>query len=212
LVRVLFLGVLTACIVFAGLPLDQKRKFETAYEALPLGLERGASGFAARGNGYSVLLGPSVADLRLQNKSIHMRLEGSRPSLEAVGLDEQPGKVNYFLGNDPRRWRTNIPTYAKVKYRNAYPGIDLIFYGSGRELEYDFLVGPGADPGAIHLAFEGAGEEGRDASGAIALRVGGESIRMRKPVVCQQDAAGRRRIDGEYALPDRRQVGFHLAA
>src|SRR5262249_4875604 len=129
-----------------------------------------------------------------------------------AGLDELPGKVNYFLGSNPASWRTNLPTFAKAKYTAVYPGIDLVFYGAGREIEYDFLVAPGADPGAIRLAFDGADRLGRDSSGSIALRAGGETIRMRRPAVYQQAPAGRRRIDGQYALLERRSVAFHLAA
>ena len=66
-----------------------------------------------------------------------------------------PGKVNYFIGNDPKKWRTNIPTYQAVIYKNAYPGVDLKFYGNGRQLEYDVVVRPGADPGQVHFRYAG---------------------------------------------------------
>jgi len=101
---------------------------------------------------------------------LHLRLVGANPSPQVVGLDELPGKSNYFIGNDSKNWHTNIPTYAKVQYKDIYPGIDLIYYGNQRQLEYDFVVAPGADPGVIRIAFDGltpsplAGEEGRDPS------------------------------------------------
>ena len=82
-----------------------------------------------------------------------MHLVGANPSPQAVGLDELPGKANYFIGNNPQNWHTNIPTYAKVQYRDVYPGIDLIYYGNQRQLEYGFVVAHGADPGVIRLAF-----------------------------------------------------------
>ena len=72
------------------------------------------------------------------------------------GLDELPGKANYFIGRDPKRWRTDVAGYAKLRCRGVYPGIDLLYYGSGRELEYDFVVAPGGDPTRIRLRFEGA--------------------------------------------------------
>ncbi len=76
-----------------------------------------------------------------------MKLVGANPSPQLTGLDELPGTSNYFIGNDPSKWRTNMPNYAKVEYQDVYPGIDLVYYGNQRQLEYDFVVAPGADPG-----------------------------------------------------------------
>jgi hypothetical protein len=83
---------------------------------------------------------------------LRMTLAGANPAPSAAGLEELPGKVNYFIGKDPKAWRTNIPTYGKVRYGAVYRGIDLVYYGNGRQLEYDFIVAPGADPGVITLA------------------------------------------------------------
>ena len=85
-----------------------------------------------------------------------MTFEGANPQAEMVGLDKLPGIVNYFIGDDPSKWRTNIPTYQKVAYKNVYPGIDLVYYGNQGQLEYDLIVAPGADPTQITLAFDGA--------------------------------------------------------
>ncbi len=85
---------------------------------------------------------------------LRMKLLAANRSAQVTPLDELPGKSNYFLGNDPKKWRTHVPTYAKVKYHGIYPGIDLIYYGPQRQLEYDFVVNPGADLGAIALAVE----------------------------------------------------------
>src|SRR5437879_1232125 len=74
----------------------------------------------------------------------------------AVGLDEQPGKSNYLLGNEPSQWLLGIANYAQVQYQDVYPGVDAVYHGNQRQLEYDFRVAPGADPGAIRLAFTGA--------------------------------------------------------
>src|SRR5262249_39076737 len=76
---------------------------------------------------------------------LRMKLVGADPAA-AAGLDELPGKANYFFGNDPAAWRTNVPTYGRVRYRDVYPGVDLVYYGNGGQLEYDFVVAPGADP------------------------------------------------------------------
>src|SRR5271166_3929377 len=81
-----------------------------------------------------------------------MRLVGANAKAAVMGADEFPGKSNYFIGNDPKKWRTNVPNYAQVKYQNVYPGVDLVYYGNqGGQLEYDFVVAPGADPSAIKL-------------------------------------------------------------
>jgi len=81
-----------------------------------------------------------------------MKLVGANPNAVATGGDELPGKTNYFIGNNPKKWRTNVPTYAKVKYKGVYPGIDLVYYGNqGGRLEYDFVVAPGAGPNVIAL-------------------------------------------------------------
>src|SRR5439155_1695170 len=82
---------------------------------------------------------------------------GANPVPAVVGVGELPGKSSYFVGNDPKKWRANVPTYAKVEYRDVYPGVNLVYYGNQRQLEYDFVVSPGADPKAITLEFDGGG-------------------------------------------------------
>ena len=77
-----------------------------------------------------------------------MKLVGANVSPRVVGLEELSGKSNYFLGNDLTKWRTDVPHYAKVRYQDVYPGVDLVYYGNQRQLEYDLIVAPGADPEA----------------------------------------------------------------
>ena len=98
---------------------------------------------------------------------VRMRFEGAQANRQPVleGLERLPGRSNYFIGNDPKQWHTDIPQYAKVRYQGLYPGIDLVAYGNPQRLEYDFVVAPGVDPDVIRLAFEGAealrlGEDG----------------------------------------------------
>lgn len=85
---------------------------------------------------------------------IRLKLAGANPGANVLGEEELPGKSNYFLGNDPKKWRTNVPHYAKVRYKDVYPGIDLVFYGNQGELEFDFVVAPSADPAAIRIAIK----------------------------------------------------------
>jgi len=88
-----------------------------------------------------------------------LKLLRANPAAKVRGLDELPGKSNYLTGNDPKKWRTNVPTYGRVRYENIYPGVDLVYYGKERgQLEYDFVVAPGADPGAIALAIDAGGQ------------------------------------------------------
>jgi hypothetical protein len=84
-----------------------------------------------------------------------MKLLGANPSPKMAGESALPGKVNYLIGKDPSKWRTNIPTFEKVRYEAVYPGIDLVYYGNQRQMEYDFVVAPGADPNQIRLSFAG---------------------------------------------------------
>ena len=140
-----------------------------AYGKLPLIFERNQgqarpeTEFVARGGGYTLLLlrsGEAVLGLRGGGKSpvpvLRMKLLGA--SAGAVeGREEQPGRSNYFIGSDPAGWHTGIPNYAQVAYGQVYPGVDLVYYGNQRRLEYDFVVAPGADPGLIRLELEGRG-------------------------------------------------------
>jgi len=117
---------------------------------------------------------------------LRMKLDGSNAGARIFGLDELPGRSNYFMGNDPAKWRINVPSYSKVKYQDVYPGIDLLFYGNHRRLEYDLVVAPGADPRQIELSFAGAdGMQVDAASGDLVLRVGDNEVRFHKPIVSQ---------------------------
>jgi hypothetical protein len=103
--------------------------------------------------GSAPSLGHATGNRQLTTDAVlHMKLLGANPKARVSGLEELPGKSNYFIGNDPKKWRTNVPNYAKVKYANVYPGVDLVYYGNQGKLEYDFVVQPGADPGSIQLA------------------------------------------------------------
>src|SRR5262245_28237018 len=143
------LGILLAGV--CGLP-------AVSYGYLPLSFElnQGQADPAVRFLARGVTLAADGVALMLPDSTVRMKLIGASPAAEMVAVDELPGKVNYFIGSDPALWRTNIPTYAKVRYRGLYPGVDLVFYGRGRRLEYDFTVSPGADASVIQLAFEGA--------------------------------------------------------
>jgi len=140
-----------------------------------------------------------------------MKLVNARVTPQAQGLNELPGKANYFIGNDPKKWRTNVPIYTKVNFHGVYPGVDLTYYGDRRQLEYDFIVAPRADPGSITMAVEGA-EMSLDAQGDLVLAVKDREIRFQKPVTYQEVDGERREIPSKYLLKSAHQAGFQIAA
>src|SRR5437867_6484040 len=141
---------------------------------------------------------------------LRMKLAGANPKPQLTGEEELPGKVKYFIGNDPKKWRTKLSTYAKVKYREAYPGIDLVHYGNQRQLEYDFVVAPGADPKAIRLGFEGAEKMEIDGRGDLLLHTPEGDVRQHKPVIYQEIDGTRREVSGNYSLSRKNQVSFEV--
>src|SRR5262249_21611221 len=136
---------------------------------------------------------------------------GANPAPAISGRDVQPGKVNYFLGNDPSKWRTNVATYGQLVYNEIYPGIDLVYYGNSVELEYDFVVAPGADPGQVRLAFVGADGLTVAAAGDLVVQAGGQTMRQHKPVIYQDVAGRRQEVAGMFEARGQ-EVGFTLGA
>jgi hypothetical protein len=231
------------------------------YSALPLSFEAnqgqvdGQVKYLARGRAYTLFLTRDEAVLRLRaqrpvdgrersriggrepqapDSILRLRLVGANSNAAVTGGDELPGKANYFLGNDPSKWRTNVPTYARVKYENIYPGIDLAYYGNQEgQLEYDFVVAPGADPAAITLSL---GEHGSPlriaADGDLLVPLENGELRFHRPVVYQPDnhrsalsglqrpgfdpgirtpdSAPRTVVEGRYVLTASNQVRFEL--
>src|SRR5580692_5478342 len=200
----LWLSVICAASAIAKVP---------DYGKLPLGFEANAGQtdgqvkFLARGPGYSVFLTRDAAVLTLPNAAssagganrvIRMRLVGANDNANASGSDELPGKSNYFIGNDPGKWRTHLRNYAGVKYADVFPGVDLVYHGNlAGQLEYDFVVAPGADPSAIRFTVaedrSGLARERRapvriGADGDLVVKIGGGEIRFNKPVVYQLTA------------------------
>ena len=226
----------------AEVPEAAKQHIVKTYGKLPLRFEANQGQtdsqvkFLSRGNGYTLFLNSTEAVLRIQSRPrqanpsrdregavnkpeerqpdpmLRMQLVGANPHPEASGLEELPGHSNYFIGSDPEKWRTNVPNYAKVEYRDIYPGVDLIYYGNQRQLEYDFVVAPGVDYKSIALHFAGADEVEVDAQGDLVLHTAGEQIRLRKPLIYQETDGVRQEVDGGYVLQGEQKVGFQVAA
>ena len=191
---------------------------------LPLAFERNqgqatpAAQFLARGAGYTVTLSRGTARIALRRDkdaapaAIDLRLVGARRNPRAAGRNPLLGKVNYFLGNDPSRWRTDIPTFGRVEYADVYRGIDLAYYGNHGCLEYDFIVAPGADPAAIRIETGGARKIQVDGGGNLVLDTSRGEVRFLRPVTYQEIAGTRHPVESHYLLAGSKQIRFSVGA
>jgi hypothetical protein len=143
---------------------------------------------------------------------LRMNLVGANQGAAVEGLNELEGKVNYLIGSDRSQWRTNISTFARVRYAEVYPGIDVMYYGNQKRLEYDFVVAPGRDSSVISLKFEGADKVEVNAAGDLLLTLGESVVRQPKPVVYQEVDGERLAIAGNYVVTRDGQVGFSVGA
>jgi uncharacterized protein (TIGR03437 family) len=163
--------------------------------------------YAAEAPGYRLALSDTAIEMQfLHGGSLRMNLPRTSPA----AVDLLPGKTNYYAGADPPGWRTGIPNYARVRYRSVFRGVDLAVYGNQREIEYDWLVAPGADPSLIRFSFTGAKRMRVDAAGDLVLETAGGEIRHRKPCIYQIADGRRREISGGFVLARGGQVRFHL--
>jgi hypothetical protein len=199
------------------------------YARLPLSFEKNQGQtdprvkFLARGQGYTLFLATDEAVLALQQnltssagarKStvIRFELKGAEPDARIAGLEQLPGQSNYFIGNDPSRWRTHVPTYAKVRYSGLYHGIDLVYYGRQGRLEYDFVVAPSSDAGQIRLGVEGTQRIRVDREGGLMLEADGRVIHFSRPEAYQMFNGRRRNVVARYVLGGKGQVAFAVAS
>ena len=194
-----------------------------SYGKLPLSFEpnKGQTDarvtFVSRGAGYAIFLTPMSATFALQGKAesavVRMDLVGADSKAAMQPEEKLPGITSYLIGRAATKLPTNLPTYAKTRTRNVYPGIDLVYYGAQGQLEYDFVLAPRADPSKIRLKFEGASPR-VDASGDLVVRLGaGEGqndIRFRKPVLYQQVMGVREPVGGTFTVSHNNEVGFHV--
>jgi Bacterial Ig-like domain (group 3)/Beta-propeller repeat len=187
--------------------------------------------FLSRGAGYNLFLTGSEQVLTLHRTSgresdprtaralpsqdeqsavLRMKLVGANPTTEVFGQDELCGKSNYFIGNDPKKWHSNVPQYARVRYADVYPGVDLVYYGNQRQLEYDFVLQPGANPRAIRLRIDGARQLRLD-RGDLVLSSPGGDVRLLRPHTYQEANGTKQEIRGRYVLKAKNEVGFEIA-
>jgi uncharacterized protein (TIGR03437 family) len=212
-------------------PPERGRNAQPKYGQLPMSFEAnrgqlaGPANFLARVPGYRLSLTATEAVMQwsvrssatsrpVANTPLRMQLSGADPTAQGRGEEELPGRSHYFNGNDPTQWRTDVPTYARVKYAAVYPGIDVVYYGKQRQLEYDFLVAPGADPRLIRLHFEGADQLTLTASGDLVLSTESGELRQHKPVAWQDRNGTRHPVEAQFLLTTaadgKQMVGFQL--
>jgi hypothetical protein len=185
---------------------------QVAYSRLPLVFEanHGQTAspvkFVAHSQEYTLWLTPTEAVLTFAGRvrstpqlvatdqpaasRVRMTLLGAHPAPQVRGMEALPGKVHYLRGRDRAQWQTQVPTFAKVRYEGVYPGIDLLYYGTHGQLEFDFVVAPGVDPMCIQLGLQGADRVDVDAQGDLLLRIGGGELRLHQPCIYQDGDRG----------------------
>jgi hypothetical protein len=202
-----------------ALTTEQRKSVAENFGRIPLHFEanRGQADrsvdFISRSGGNTVLLKPNEAQFVLSDSHrrsgreriakpvvLAMKLVDGNEDPVADGLDELPGRVNYFTGNDPSQWQSDLATFAKVRYTGVYEGVDMIYYGDQRQLEYDFVVAPQTNPDVIKLDFENARNVELDRSGDLLVRVGGRTVRHHAPVIYQEADGVRTTVAGAYAI------------
>jgi beta-propeller repeat-containing protein len=224
--------VLLAAGIWAGeaigraqVPAEEQSRAVASYGRLPLHFERNQDQtdervkFLARGRGYELFLTSTESVLVLHRAEaaagrtstiVRIKLLGANPHPAVEGRGELSGKSHYLIGSDRRRWRTNISQYAQVEYADVYPGVSLAYYGDQHQLEYDFVVKPGADPGLIRLGIEGVDEMRIDAHGNLHLSLPGGEVIQRAPVVYQEVGGFRKPIPGRFVLRGEDEVAFEI--
>lgn len=177
--------------------------------------------YIARGAGYALALGSEGAIVSLRNRNssgslksvrfetVRMKLAGANPLARIQAADPLPGKSNYLLGNNPAKWRRGVPQFARVRYENVYPGIDVVFYGNQGRLEHDFQVAPGADPSQAELEFDGAGKLELQ-NGALIIHNRGGEMRLEAPRVYQEVDGREQPVDGHFVLRGSDRAGFSV--
>ena len=196
--------------------------------------------FLARGRGYQLFLTASEAVLTLQavhpsRRDVHAQaptgdaahkfrpsakmsppavlrvaMVGAQKPRSVVGVDASAGHVNYLHGRDQSAWRSGVPTFARVEYKDVYPGIDLVYHSAQQQLEFDFVVAAGADPGRLRLAFKGADAVQLGDAGQLILATGGAEVVLPAPVVYQDVNGTRQQVTGVWSIDDEGRAGFSL--
>ena len=187
------------------------RQADAALARLPLRFEANQGQFgpdvryAARAGAYSLALKSTGPSLSLGSRRIDISLLNASGTPRIEALDPVPTRTNYLIGSRDR-WRSNVPSFARVRYASVYPGVDLVYYGNNSQLEYDFVLAPGADPRAIRMRFAGANHVSLSAAGDLLV----DDMIQKRPVIYQENP--RREIKGRYVLVGRNTVAVRVDA
>lgn len=213
-----------------------KPQIVDGYGHLPLSFEANSgqsddrASFISRGPGYTLYLTPNEALLALHKTTgrtsptdlrhdqstppadiVRMTLLGGNPQAPAMALNPLRGTVNYFIGNDPTRWRQAIPLYARANFAHVYPGVDLTYHGTQGQLEYDFSVAPGTDSRVITLTFDGVRQTRIDPSGELVLCTADGDVRFHAPRAYQPHDGQQQEVASRYVMTGQNRVGFLVA-
>jgi Beta-propeller repeat len=173
-----------------------------------------ATGVAGKhGFGKQGLVGEKTAPkttAKDQTAAIHMHLVGGNAQAQIAAGNQLPGHSNYFIGNDRSQWHADVAQYARVSYRDVYPGVNMAFYGVQKQLEFDFIVAPGASPAPIRLGVSGANKIATDHSGNLVLASSAGDVLLHKPVAYQQKDGARQPVEARFVLQAGNQVRFEL--
>ncbi|MGH9799588.1 MAG: SBBP repeat-containing protein, partial [Blastocatellia bacterium] len=153
-----------------------------------------------------------VRNINPPDRAVTLKMDLIGADFQAIGsgLDQLPSKSNYFIGDDPSLWRTGVEHFARVRYQDVYPGVSLIYYGNERQLEYDFVLSPGADPNQIQLGFDDAKQVSINQNGELVLLTEAGEMRQHKPVVYQEAGGQRREVAGRYVMRGEHRVAFEI--
>ena len=141
---------------------------------------------------------------------VRMQFAGANSTAKISATDDLPGKANYFIGNDPRQWRSNVPLFGRINYQNVYPGVNVVFHGEQRQLEFDFVVAADADPEPIAFQFAGAQSVKTGNSGNLLLSSRAGDIVLHKPVAYQDKNGAKQPVDARFVLNANKSVSFEL--
>ena len=196
-------------------------KFETQISFEPNQGQAGPNAaYLYHGSRSAILLEPGSVTLTYRanasdQKRFHdlrMTFANSDPNARITAEASLPGKVNYLLGRDPSKWKTNLPTFARVRYHNLYPGVDAVFYGDEGNLEYDLVLAPGATLDRVKLAFDRDHPAHVDSNGDLVIHTASGDLREHAPTVYQLTGSERRPIKARFALRADNTVAFEVAA
>ncbi len=214
---------------------EAEQRAKEAFAGLPMVFEENVgqtdarAKYLARGRGYTLFLtgdgavlslnspvatgdasGPP-AEKKVSRAAIRLDFSGASSLVRLVGEKALESKSNYMIGSDPTKWQTDVPNFARVRYEGLYPGIDAVYYGADGQMEYDFVVAPGASPDAIRMTVDGADAIAVDETGDLVIEIAGQKIRQRRPSLYQQGTDGERApVSGGYGTDGSGNVWFDV--